>query len=144
MQTRESGFSFIEVLVVIVIISILATTVGVMVLRWPGMARITATKEEISRMKVALQTYYVEQGHFPTQEQGLQALCQVPTIQPVPQKYPEGGYLDSLNVPKDKWGHDYAYFIPARGGKQYEIVSYGSDGEPGGSGEAADISSLEL
>ena len=144
MHTRESGFTFIELLVAILIISILATTVGVVVRHLPGRARVAATKDQVGRMKVALEMYYAEQGRFPTLEQGLDALCRIPTIAPVPTQYPESGYLDSLNAPKDAWGNEYAYFIPGRGGKQYEIVSYGRDGEPGGSGEDADISSLEL
>lgn len=143
-RTGTSGFTFIELLVTILIISILATTVGVVVRHLPGKARVAQTRAQIGTLKVAMEMYHADQGRFPSQEQGLPALCRIPTIPPVPTRYPEGGYLESLDMPKDAWGNDFAYFLPGRGGKPYEIVSYGGDGEPGGSGEDADISSLEL
>ena len=76
--------------------------------------------------------------------QGLDALCTAPTHDPVPPDYPEGGYLDSLEVPKDPWKRDYVYFMPGRSGKPFEVITYGRDGEPGGEDQDEDISSLEL
>ena len=144
MNNGRSAFSFSELLVVILIISVLATTVGVVVRHLPAKARVAKARDEIGRFKTALEMYYTDNGNYPTLEQGLGALCAIPTISPIPRNYPEGGYLDSLNVPVDPWQNEYAYFIPGREGKAYEIVSYGGDGQPGGDGEDADISSLEL
>jgi len=144
MNSRRSGFSFIEILVVILIISILSGAVAVSVIRWVGRAKIARAKADIGELDVALEHYYVEQSRFPTQAQGLPALCSEPTAPPTPKNYPEGGYLKSADVPKDPWGSEYVYKIPGPGGKPYEILCYGADGEPGGSGDDADISSLTL
>ena len=143
-RSGRAGFTFIELLVVVLIISILAAVVGVAVRRLPGQARVAAAKAQIGEFKVALEAYHAEQGRFPTQQQGLAALCTAPTAPPLPKNYPDGGYLNSLAVPKDPWGNDYVYTIPGPGGKPYEVLSYGRDGEPGGTGEDADISSLDL
>ena len=139
-----AGFTLLEILVVVMIITILATIVGVNVAREPGRARVAASKAQIGVFKHALQLYRMEQGHYPTQEQGLGALCEKPRVAPVPERYPEDGYLDSRNLPKDPWGHDYVYLLPGPDGAPYEIVSYGADGEIGGEGEGADVSSREL
>ena len=141
---RENGFTLIEILVVVLIISILVGFVGLGVLRHPGAAKVTAAKLQIKTFKNALQLYRMEQNMFPAQEQGLQALCVKPSIPPIPEMYPDGGYLDSSNLPKDPWSRGYIYIIPGRNREPYEIITYGSDGEPGGIGDAADISSSDL
>jgi general secretion pathway protein G len=137
----RAGFTLLEILVVVMIITILATMVGVSVARHPGQAKATVARAQIQTFRNALQIYRMEQGWIPTQEQGLQALCGRPTTAPAPERYPEDGYLDSRTVPLDPWKHEYVYTVPGPGGEPYEIISYGSDGEPGGTGEAADISS---
>ena len=144
MNRGKAGFTLMEVLVVLVIITILATIVGVNVIRKPGEARVSAAKIQIKNIQTALQMYKTEQGHIPTQDQGMEALCEKPTLPPVPEHYPAGGYLESRRPPQTPWGHDYIYLVPGRHGEEYEIISYGSDGEPGGEGEAADISSSDL
>ena len=143
MQHREtrSGFTLIEILVVLIIITILAGFVGLNVLRKPGEARVTAARMQVKTLQAAIKLYHTEQGRFPTQAQGLQALVTKPTTSPIPPNYPEGGYLDSRNVPSDPWGHEFIYLIPGRQGELFEIISYGADGEPEGSGEDADLSS---
>jgi general secretion pathway protein G len=141
---RIQGFTLLELLVVVVIITILATIVGVKVAQRPGQARVAAAKAQIANFRTALQMYRMDNGRFPTMEQGLKALCEKPTTQPVPERYAEGGYLESRRVPADPWGREYVYIVPGPGGEPYEIISYGSDGEPGGEGEAADISSASL
>lgn len=140
----RQGFTLIEILVVVLIISVLAGIVGVNVLRHPGQARTSAAKLQIKTFKNALQLYRMEQHRYPTQAQGLEALCSKPTLPPVPEMYPEEGYLDSRAVPLDPWGRPYIYIVPGRNNEPYEIISYGSDGEPGGTGEAAEISSSDL
>jgi general secretion pathway protein G len=139
----RGGFTLIEILVVIMIITILASIVGVSVLRKPGEARVSAARMQIKQLQTAVQLYRTEQGNFPTQVQGLEALVKPPTSEPVPKKYPAEGYLDTRDVPKDPWGYDYIYLSPGRHTEPFEIVSYGSDGEPGGEGESNDISSSD-
>ncbi len=144
MKQAQQGFTLIEILVVVLILSILAGIVGVNVLRHPGEAKVTAAKLQIETFKNALQIYQLEQGHLPTQEQGLEALCHKPRQAPVPEQYPPAGYLDKRSLPKDPWGRPYIYLVPGRSSEPFEILSYGSDGEPGGDGTAADISSSDL
>ena len=141
---KNGGFTLIEILVVVLIISILAGLVGVSVLRHPGEAKVTAAKLQIKTFKSALQLYRMKQNRYPTQEQGLKAICTKPSIPPVPEKYPAEGYLESTRLPQDPWHHDYIFLSPGRNQEPYEIISYGADGEPGGSGDAADISSSDL
>ncbi len=140
-QLARAGFTLIEILVVLIIITILAGFVGLNVLRKPGEARVTAAKMQVKTLQAAMKLYHTEQGRFPSQSQGLQALVQKPATSPIPPHYPEGGYLDTRELPKDPWGRDFIYLIPGRNGELFEIISYGADGEPEGTGEDADISS---
>ena len=140
----KRGFTLLEILVVVLIISVLATIVGVAVAKRPGEARVAAAKAQIRIFKTALELYRMEQGMVPTQQQGLRALCHKPEVPPFPPRYPEEGYLSSREVPLDPWGHEYVYMAPARDGSAYEILTYGADGQPGGTGEDADISSADL
>jgi general secretion pathway protein G len=143
-RPASPGFTLIELLVVIAIITILAGVVTVSIVRKPGEARVAATKLQIKQIQTALQVYRTEQGRYPTQEQGLEALVQKPTLDPVPQAYPGEGYLESSAVPRDPWSREYIYLAPGRKGELYEVISYGSDGEPEGQEDAADISSSAL
>jgi general secretion pathway protein G len=144
MKTKRNGFTFLEILISMLIISILTGVVGLSLYRHIRQAKIEAARMQIKTFQAALQMYRVEQGKLPTTEQGLAALCVKPAIEPVPQDYPEEGYLDSRQVPRDPWKRDYLYLVPGRNGEPFEVLSYGSDGEPGGEGEAADISSSNL
>jgi len=137
---KQNGFTLIEILVVLLILSILAGVVGVSVLRHPGEAKMTAARLQVKNFKNALQLYRMEQGRYPSQEQGLDALCRQPSIPPVPERYPENGYLESRQAPLDPWGRPYQYIVPGKDNEPFEILTYGSDGEPGGAGDAADIS----
>ena len=143
MTQSKAGFTLMEILVVLIIITILATIVGVNVVRKPGEARLAAARVQIKSLQTALQMYRTEQGRLPTQEQGLDALCNKPTASPVPDQYPDEGYLESRKVPMDPWNREYLYLVPGRHGEAYEIISYGADGEPGGTGEDADLSSSD-
>lgn len=139
----NGGFTLLEILVVVMIITILATIVGVNVYKDPGKAKVAAAKAQISGgFMEALERYRMDNGFFPTQEQGLDALRTKPGISPVPKDYPEEGYM--RKIPSDPWGNPYVYLIPGSKGAPYEIISYGADGEPGGEGEKADISSADL
>jgi general secretion pathway protein G len=139
---HRSGFTLLEILVVVAIIGVLATYVGIRVYNEPGKARVVAAKAQITAFMNALETYRMNAGNFPVQEQGLKALAEKPAVPPIPASYPPEGYI--RKIPKDPWGRDYVYLIPGRDGKSYEILTYGADGEPGGEGEASDLSSLDL
>ena len=140
----RSGFTFLEILISIVIIGILAGVVGFSMIGHLKKTRIEATRLQMRTFKGALQMYLANHGQYPTQQQSLLALCVLPDAGPIPENYPEEGYLDSRLVPLDGWGHDFVYLIPGRDDAPYEVVSYGSDGEPGGDDYETDISTLDL
>jgi general secretion pathway protein G len=143
-MTGKQGFTFIEIVIAILIISILSGVAGLSLYRYVRQAQVEAARTQIKTFQSALQIYRTEQGQLPTQEQGLAALCVQPSAAPTPKSYPEEGYLETRNLPRDPWGNPYVYLVPGRNGEPYEIISYGSDGEAGGTGEAADISSADL
>ena len=137
----RDGFTLLELLVVVLIITILGAIVGVQLADEPHKARVAAAQAQIGNFKLALNRYRMDSGRLPTQRQGLMALCELPTVDPVPRTYPEYGYLESRMLPLDPWGNPYVYLIPGRDRQPFEIVCYGADGEPGGDGKGADISS---
>lgn len=138
------GFTLIEVLVVLVIVMGLAGIVTVNVVRHQAEARVKTAQLQIGVLEQALQSYHMEQGRYPTQAQGLEALVARPTVAPAPRTYPDTGYLGRQRLPLDPWGSPYVYLSPGRQGEPFEIISYGSDGEPGGTGTAADLSNTRL
>lgn len=140
----DHGFTLLEILVVVLIITILATIVGVNIATEPGKARSAAAKAQIRQFKTALQLYRMHHGRLPTQRQGLDALCRRPDDARDMTNYPEEGYLESEELPLDPWGREYVYMIPGSGDSSWEVVTYGADGEPGGEGEDSDITSRKL
>jgi general secretion pathway protein G len=143
MKTK-AGFTLMELLVVILIITILGSVVVVKLAGRPHEARHAAAVAQLESFRLALKLYRMDNGVLPTQRQGLEALVEPSTVEPVPRKFPQEGYLDRRTLPLDPWGNDYVYLIPGSGGETYEVVCYGSDGEPGGEGEASDISTVNL
>ncbi len=143
-RAGRAGFTLLEILVVVLIITILATIVGVNVVNKPAEAKVAAARSHLGTLRAATQLYRMQHGQYPTQEQGLDALCRAPEIPPIPRDYPAGGYLGSRQVPLDPWGRPYVYLIPGPDGEPFEILSYGADGEPGGTGEAADLFAGQL
>ncbi|MCC5846985.1 MAG: type II secretion system major pseudopilin GspG [Verrucomicrobia bacterium] len=141
---KKNGFSLIEVLIALVIVAIMGTLVALNLEGSAGEARVVTTQSNIRSLSNALRLYQSQNGMLPTQEQGLQALVQKPTRPPLPPRYQEGGYLDSRNLPKDGWDRPFIYLIPGRGGEAFEIISYGADGQQGGTGVNAEISSANL
>ncbi len=141
---KEAGFTLIELLVVIVILGILATFLVPKIMEKPDEARVVKAKNDIKAIEMALKMYKIDNGMYPTTEQGLEALIRKPTIPPIPKNYREGGYLDTNEVPKDPWGNPYIYRSPGENGRPYEIISYGADGKEGGTGVNADIKSWEI
>jgi general secretion pathway protein G len=142
--TVKQGFSLLELLVVILIMTILGSIVGVQVMHHIGTAKSAAAQAQIGEFKAALKSYYLDNGIYPTPAQGLQALCQPSTIEPLPRKFPRDGYMDSPAPPLDPWRGEFAYLAPGSRGEPFEIISYGKDGQPGGEDEAADVSSSRL
>ena len=133
----RTGFTLIEVLVVIVVIAILATFVAPDLFRNVGDARVAAARTQIETLGTALDAYRLDNGSYPSTAQGLGALWERPTIAP-PANW-KSPYLRKA-VPEDPWGHAYVYLSPGRVNPQsYDLLSYGADGRVGGEGENADV-----
>lgn len=137
----QRGFTLIEVMVVVVILGILAGLVVPRLLDRPEEARRTKAVLQIKSIEEALALYKLDNGMFPGTNQGLDALVEKPEKGRIPIKYREGGYLDK--IPKDPWGNNFVYLSPGVNG-DYDLISYGADGESGGEGNDADIKSWEI
>jgi general secretion pathway protein G len=135
------GFTLIEILVVIVILGVLAALIVPNVISRPDEARATVAKSDIAAIMSALKLYRLDNQRYPTGEQGLAALVAKPEQPPVPPNWKPGGYLEKL--PKDPWGRPYVYLNPGVRG-EVEVMSFGADGQAGGSGPDSDIGSWEL
>ena len=138
-RNGEAGFTLVEILVVITIIGLIMAIVGPRVLNYLGESKVKAAKIQIESFGSALDLYYLDMGSYPNSSDGLTALVQ----RPGNAEQWNGPYLKGGVVPNDPWGHQYVYRSPAEHAP-YEIVSYGSDGQEGGAGTAADISSLQM
>ncbi|HDH98328.1 MAG TPA: type II secretion system protein GspG [Deltaproteobacteria bacterium] len=129
----QRGFTLIELLIVMVILGLLAALVGPRMFGKVGKSKQKAAKTQIGLFETALDTYRLDVGRYPTTEQGLQAL----RTKPDGVANWDGPYLPK-DIPLDPWGHPYIYRSPGEHG-DYDIISYGADGRPGGSGEDSDI-----
>jgi general secretion pathway protein G len=137
LNRRRSGFTLIEILVVIVVIAILATLVAPNIFQHVGAAKSATAKSQIEMLGAALDAYRLDNGRYPSTEQGLNALWEKPTIDP-PANW-RAPYLRKP-VPLDPWGHPYAYLFPGQVNTTgYDLLTYGADGKPGGDNEDADI-----
>jgi general secretion pathway protein G len=132
--TSEEGFTLIELMIVIAIIGILAIAVVPKFMDLPQKARIQRAKQDIAAISMALNRYNLDNGGYPTTEQGLSALIEKPTSDPAPTNYNESGYLEKKTLPKDPWNHPYVYKSPADNGEAFEVTSLGPDGKEGGPG----------
>lgn len=141
---NKKGFTLIELMVVMIILGLIAMFVTPPFLKRVDEAKITAAKVQIKNFESGLKLFYLDNGFYPSTEQGLKALIEKPTTGRIPIKWREGGYLDKPIIPKDPWGNEYIYLSPGRKGEEYEIISYGRDGKEGGEGPDADISSSEI
>jgi general secretion pathway protein G len=135
----DGGWTFMETLIVIAIVLILTSSVGFMAVQYLDRARIAAARGQIDSFAVALESYYIDCGRYPTAEQGLGALWQKPETEPASGAW-SGPYLYK-NAPRDPWGNNYEYRIPGDNGLPYSIRSYGADGREGGEKYDADITS---
>ncbi len=138
---RDDGFSLLELMVVVVILSILALVIVPRVIDRPDQARAARAQSDIAAIVSAVNLYRLDNFRYPTAAQGLAALVDKPTSDPVPANYAANGYMDRM--PVDPWGQPYQYLEPGVHG-EFDVFTYGADGVAGGSGADADIGSWTL
>lgn len=137
------GFTLIELMVVIVILGILAGLIIPRIMGRPEEARRMKARVQMESMETALRLYKLDNGIYPSTEQGLQALIEAPTVGELPRQWRKNGYLEKGKVPKDPWGHEYVYLSPGLH-DDFDLVSYGADGQPGGEDQNKDVNSWEI
>ena len=143
-RKNQQGFTLIEIMVVIIILGLLA---GLLLPKFLGQserAKWEVAKQQIRSLESALDAYKLDNGFYPSTDQGLDALIKKPESGRIPDKWRDGGYLKPARIPKDPWGKDYVYISPGSEGREYEMISYGADGEPGGDGNNADVESWKM
>jgi general secretion pathway protein G len=138
-RRKEDGFTLVEMLVVITIIGLIMGLVGPRVLNYLSDSKVKTARIQIESLTSALDLYYLDNGNYPTSNLGLAALVQ----KPGDASNWNGPYLKGTTVPNDPWGHPYVYVFPGLQGNPYDIVSWGSDGQEGGTQYAADVTSWQ-
>lgn len=140
---NDKGFSFIELMVVVIILGILASMIVPRYMGRTDEAKAVKAKIDIVAIETSLKMYKLDNGTYPSTEQGLAALIEKPTTEPTAVNWSEDGYLDKKRIPKDPWQREYLYLCPGVNG-DYDILSYGADGAPGGEKKNKDIKSWEI
>jgi general secretion pathway protein G len=130
------GFTLIELLVVVLILGVLAAVIVPNVVGRGDDAKMGAAKQDVATLMQALKLYRLDNGRYPSNDQGLGALTTKPTTEPLPANWKTGGYIEKL--PKDPWGNAYVFANPGVHG-EVDVMSYGRDGKPGGTGPDADV-----
>ena len=136
-EHRQAGFTFIEIMVAMMILVVLIGLAGFTYVRYIARARVVGARNQIETFGIALNSYYLDTGRYPTSEQGLAALWEKPLLSPVPSQW-DGPYL-TRELPVDPWGNAYEYTAPGPNGLPFAIRSLGADGAEGGEGNDADI-----
>lgn len=140
-SAADAGFTLLELMVVVVILSILALVVMPRIIDRPDQARLARVKSDLAVIEGAVRLYRLDNFRYPSTEQGLKALVERPSSEPVPPNWAANGYLDRL--PRDPWGGEYRYLEPGLHG-DFDVFSYGADGVAGGSGIDRDIGTWTL
>jgi general secretion pathway protein G len=141
-QNRSRGFTLIEIMVVVVIIGLLAAVIVPRVVSKVDEARVAKARQDIRAIQTALIEFRLDNFRYPTTDQGLKALVQQPS-DPTIKNWRQGGYLEQGSL-KDPWGNDYQYVYPGTHGQEYDLYSFGRDGQEGGEGLDADIGNWNL
>ena len=141
---RQAAFTLIEIMAVVLIMGFLAGIVGVAVVARIDQARVTTTRAQIKQLEAALTFFQMDNGFFPSTDQGLEALVEPPTVGREALNYRDGGYLHGGVVPLDAWQSPYQYESPGQINRDYDIWSLGADGQEGGEGENQDIRSWDV
>ena len=141
LKSAMNGFTLIEVMVVVVILSILAAIVVPKIMSRPDEARITRVQQDIRALSAALDLYRLDNFSYPSTDQGVEALVTRPGSLSNGARWKEGGYVD--RVPKDPWGNQYNYLQPGTNG-EFDLYSFGADNAPGGEGVNADVGNWTL
>jgi len=141
-RIRNQGFTLIEILVVIVILGVLAGLIIPRIMDRPEEAKQLKAKIQIESLETALNLYKLDNGLYPSTEQGLQALVQEPDTGQI-KKWRAGGYLEKGRLPVDPWGNPFIYLSPGVNG-DYDLSSYGADGIQGGDGKNKDVNNWEI
>ena len=137
-SNKQSGFTLIEIMVVVVILGILAALIIPKIMSRPEQARLVRAKQDIQAIQEALDLYQLDNGFYPSTQQGLNALIKQPFSSPQPSNWKSGGYLQS--VPLDPWGRPYQYLNPGQHNPSgVDIYTFGPTGQPGGTGQNAEI-----
>lgn len=136
MKAKERGFTIIEIMVVVFIIGLLASIIVPNIIGRTDEARVVKAKQDIISLENALEMYRLDNGFYPSTDQGLKALVEKPTTEPMPSAWRQGGYIKKLQ--NDPWGHPYQYLNPGVHG-EIDIFCFGKDGKEGGEGLDADI-----
>jgi len=142
-MSNNRGFTLLEIIVVVFILSLLAAIVAPKIIGRTDDARIAEAKVQIKNFETALKLFKLDNGFYPSTEQGLSALVEQPGTGQIPQKYREGGYLEQKRIPADPWSNSYIYISPGLNG-DFDIISYGADGREGGEGKDADIKNWDI
>ena len=137
---RNAGFTLIEIMAVVIIIGLLTTIVGAAIFQQVDKGRVTTARAQLNSLEGVLELYRMDNGRFPTTEQGLDALVHEPGGEPAARSYPPGGYLKGGKVPLDPWGEPYYYESPGQHNQYaFDLWSHGADATPGGEAVDADI-----
>lgn len=139
MHRKEAGFTLIEIMIVVMIIGLLMTAIATQLIGRAQQAQVDITQTQLRQVEQALELYKLDNGRYPTTEQGLAALVRMPTSGPPPRRYAPSGYVKA-EVIKDPWGAEFQYQFPGvHNAVSFDLFSYGPDGVEGGEGESADI-----
>lgn len=143
-KTSDDGFTLLEIMVVVLIIGLLMTVLATNVFRRLGGAQADIARLQVSKLSQQLELYKLDNGTYPSSEQGLDALVREPTGDPKPRRYPEGGYVTSKDL-IDPWQNPFKYERPGKNNaRSFDLYTLGADAQPGGDGENGEIGNWEI